>query len=152
MRRTAADPRAEPPHQRHVAVCADLAGPPQPGLDHQRQRHPDEAPVFLDADRLGLHLAQGSRLLHHLCLHGLSLAACPRPPCRHRPLVEAEDLDEGVSRTAMGQQRDHEAHRLGSGSQAVTRRCCSSPGVAREYAERDDVWTPMFMTSEPHHG
>ena len=48
--------------------------------DHHGQRHPDDAPLRLDADLVGLHLPEIPGLLDQMLLHGLALVASPRPP------------------------------------------------------------------------
>ena len=124
MEGTGAHPLDQPPDQRHVALLADLASQPQAGADHHGQRHPHDAPLALDADLVGLHLAQVTRLLDQMLLDGLALAASACPPRRHRPLVEPKGHHDGLQRTAMGEQRDDERHRLGRGAQAVEDRAC----------------------------
>ena len=79
-------------------------------------------PLCLDADLIGLHLPQVTRLLDQMLLDGLPLDARARHPTRHRPLVEAKGDDDRLQRTAMGQQRHHQADRLRRGPQAVERR------------------------------
>src|SRR5437667_2934859 len=72
-RRTAAHALDEAPHQRHVAVLTHLARQPYACADHHGQRHPNNAALFLDADRIGLHLPQITWLLDEMLLHGLAL-------------------------------------------------------------------------------
>jgi hypothetical protein len=89
---------------------------------HQRQRHPDNAPVFLDTDLVRLHLPKVARLLDEVLLHSLALDASPGQPTGHRPLVETERDNDGLPWTPMGYQRDHQGHGLGRGPEAVQRR------------------------------
>src|SRR5437879_351485 len=56
-----------------------------------------------------------------MLLHSLALHAASRHPTRHRPLVEAKRRDDGLGRTAVGEQRHHEGDGLGRGAQAVQR-------------------------------
>ena len=61
------------------------------------------------------------RLLDQMLLHRLALDAPSRHPTPHRPLVEAKRRDDGVGRTAVGEQRHHEGDGLGGGAQAIER-------------------------------
>lgn len=94
----------------------------------------------LDADFVGLHLPQVTRLLNQGLLHRLSMDACAGgPPC-HAPLVEAECDHAGLQVAAMRHQRDdqgdglrrgakpikHGAFRLG---EALLARCADEPFV-----------------------
>ena len=199
MGRTAPHPLDQPPDQRHVTLRADLAGQPQARPDHHGQRHPHDAALLLDADLVGLHLPQVTRLLDQMLLHRLPLAASARQPTRHRPLVIAKRHDDRLQWTPVGHQRHHQADRLRRGPQAieggafrgaerlvalrahealvlarvdanVALACLASgrarqigaeyrggvhddpPGVAGEHAKKEYVWTPIFITSAPHHG
>jgi len=133
----------QPPDQRHVALLTDLASEPQPGGDHQSERHPDNAPVSLDASRVGLHLAEVSRLLDPMFLDGLALAARACAPRRDRPRVKPKGHHHSLHRTAMGEQREDQRHQVARRAQAVqdgpvrcgtglaTRRADEAPVLAR---------------------
>jgi hypothetical protein len=136
VRRTSAHPLDEAMNQGEVAVCAHLARQPQTGADPHRQGHPHDTPLGLDADLVALHLPQVTGVLDQMLLHGLAVDASACPPTRHRPLVEAERDNDGLQRTAMCQQRDHQAHRLGRGPQALQRRAfCSRERLMARRAE-----------------
>src|SRR5262249_7989319 len=75
--------------------------------------------LFLDAYLVGLHLAEILRLLYQMFLDGLALAASACPPRSDGAFVEAKRSDNGWHRTAMSEQRDHEADRLRSRPQAI---------------------------------
>src|SRR5439155_9805210 len=55
---TAPDALDQAADQRHVALLADFSAQPQPGLHHHRQRHPDDTALSLDAQLVGLDMAQ----------------------------------------------------------------------------------------------
>src|SRR5512143_4110401 len=103
MQSTRAHPLDQTPNQRQVAMLADLASQPQPGLDHHSQRPPHDAPLALDSYLVGLHLSEVSRLLHQMLLDGLSLSASACPPRRHRPLVEAKSDNDRLQGAAIGE-------------------------------------------------
>src|SRR5882724_407940 len=111
--------RDETTNERQVAVGAHGASEPQAGTDHQRQGHPHEAPLGLDADLVGLHLPQVTWLLDQMLLDRLTLDASTRQPTRHRPLVIAKRHDDRLQWTTMGHQRHHETDRLRRGPQAI---------------------------------
>lgn len=71
------------------------------------------APLSLDADRVGLHLAEVPRLRDEVFLGSLALDTSPGQPPSDRPLVIIERNDHGLQWTPMGHQRDHERHGLG---------------------------------------
>jgi len=116
---TGVHPLDQPPDQRHVALLTDLASQPQPGGDHHGERHPDYAPLSLDAYLVGLHLAEVPRLLDQMFLDGLALAASACPPRRDRPLVEPKSHHNSLHRTTMGEQRDDQRHKVARSAQAV---------------------------------
>jgi hypothetical protein len=99
--------------QGQVAESTGLTGKPQAGADHQRQRHPDSVPLFLDPDLVGLHLPEVARLLDQVLLHRLILDPRLSQPTRHRPFVEPKGNDDCLQRTAVSHERDHERHGLG---------------------------------------
>ena len=119
---TATHPLHEAPNQGQVTVGADLTRQPQAGADHHRQGHPHNAPLGLDADLVGLHLPQVTRLLDQMLLYGLPLDPSACRPARHGPFVEAKGDDDRLQWTAMGEERDHKGHRLRRGPQVVQRR------------------------------
>ena len=82
VRGTAADPREQPSDQGHGALFADLAAQPPARFDHHGQRHPPDAALLLDAERIGLPLSQVPGLFDEVCLHSLPLSpgACPGHP------------------------------------------------------------------------
>ena len=126
---TAAHPRHEPAHPRHVARRTDRTAEPHAGTDPHRQSHPHHAARPLHADLVGLHVSQVLGWLDHLRLDGLSRLASACPPIRHGPLVEPTGRDESWHWAAMRTPRHHAAHRLGSSPQAVT--CRTFRGAAR---------------------
>ena len=63
-------------------LLADLAAQPQARLDHHGQRHPHDAALFLDADFVGLHLSQVTRLFDQALLDGLAPGARSGPTNR----------------------------------------------------------------------
>ena len=67
------------------------------------------------------HSPPRGRYVHQMLLHGLALSTPSRHPTPHRPLVEAKRRDDGLGRTAMGEQRHHEGDSLGRSAQAVKR-------------------------------
>src|SRR5215475_4197801 len=62
-------------------------------------------------------------------LHRLALHAAARHPTRHGPLVEAKRHDDGLRRTAMGEQGPHEGNGLSRSAQAV--KCAALGGTER---------------------
>src|SRR5262250_2338991 len=58
MEGTGAHPLDQSPDQWHIALLTDLTSQPQAGGDHYGERHPDNAPLSLDAYLVGLHLAE----------------------------------------------------------------------------------------------
>src|SRR5215813_3944243 len=100
----------------------DLAREPQARLDHHRQRHPDDAPLGLDADLIGLDVSEIPGLLDQMLLHGLALAAGTCLPRRDCPLVKPKGHDDRLQWAAVCQERQHEHHGLGWCPQAVERR------------------------------
>ena len=119
---TATHPLHEATNQGQVTVGADLTRQPQAGTDHHRQGHPHNAPLGLDADLVGLHLLQVTRLLNQMLLYGLPLDTRACRPARYGPFVETKGDDDRLQWTAMGEERDHEGHRRRRGPQAVQRR------------------------------
>jgi hypothetical protein len=119
--RTAPHPLDQPPDQGQVALLTDLAAQPQARRDHHGQRHPHDATLFLDAELIGLHLPQVPGLFDQILVHGLALAPRACPPVSNRPLVKPKSCHDRLHGTPMGEQRHHEAHRLGRGAQAVKR-------------------------------
>jgi hypothetical protein len=117
--RAAMPPCDETTNERQVTAGAHGASAPQAGLDQQRQGHPHEAPLGLDADRVGWHLPQVTWLLDQRRLDRLTLDASTRPPPRHRPLVIATRHDDRLPWTTVGHQRDHETDRFRRGPQAL---------------------------------
>src|SRR5262245_42634336 len=81
----------------------------------------------LDTALVSIHLPRGTRWRDQWLLHRPSLDANAPPPMRYRPLVKAERDDDGMQRSAMGQQRDGEAHCVCSDSQAVKGRALRGP-------------------------
>ena len=88
----------------------------------------------LDADLVGLHLSQVTRLLDQMRLHCLPLDASARQPTGHRPLIIAKRHDHRLQWTPVGHQRHHEADRLRRGPQAI--KCGAFRGAERLVALR----------------
>ena len=109
MRGTAMSPLNQPPEQCHVALLTDLTAKPQARLDHHGQRHPHDVPLFLDTDRIGLHLSKGTWLLDQILVHDLALTARASPPRCHGALVEPKSRDDRLERTPIGEQGYDEA-------------------------------------------
>jgi hypothetical protein len=120
--RTAPPPLEELPDQGHVALDTALAREPPTGLDHYRPRHPDDAPLGLDADRIGLDVPAVPGLLAPMLLHSLPLAAGTGLPRGNRPLVTSQGHDERWQWAAVRQQRQDEREGLGWRPLAVKRR------------------------------
>jgi hypothetical protein len=120
--RTAPPPLAALPAQGLVARDTDLAREPQAYLDHSRQRHPYDAPLGLDADRLGLDVPAVPGLLDQLRLHSLPLAAGTCLPRCARPLVQSKGHDERWQWAAGRPQRQDERDGRGGRPQAGERR------------------------------
>src|SRR5574341_2517801 len=116
---TAPHPPNQATHQRPIAVRAHLACEPQAAADPHRQRHPDAASLLLDADRVGLSLAQVVWRLDQLLLHRLALDSSARQPTRHCPLVIAKRHDDRWQWTPVGPQGPYQADRLRRGPQAI---------------------------------
>ena len=110
--RTATHPLDALTEQGQVAMGTDRAREPQARLDHHRQRHPDEAPLGLDADRIGLDVPEVPGLLDQMLLHGLPLAAGTCLPRHDRPLVKPPGHDDRLQWAAVRQKRQHEHHGL----------------------------------------
>src|SRR5262252_4256707 len=117
--RTAPHPLDEPPDQGQVALLADLAAQPQARRDHQGQRHPDNAALFLDAQLIGLHLPQVPWLLDQILVHGLALTTRAGPPIRYSALIKAKRRHDGLHGAPMGQQGHDDDHSLGRGAQPI---------------------------------
>src|SRR5439155_1708593 len=98
--RTAPHPLAELTDQWHVAMFTDLAREPQARLDHHRQRHPDDAPLGLDAELIGLDVPEFPGLLDQMLLHGLPLEAGTGLSRRDRPLVKPTGHDDRLPNLA----------------------------------------------------
>src|SRR5882724_2639741 len=116
---TPTDPRQEGPHQPQVPLLTDLPGQPQPLAYTHRQRHPANFALLLNADLIGLHLAQRLGLFDQVFLHGLGLPPCPCKPRRHRPLIKAKGDHDGLQGTAMRQEGEDQADGLHRRTQAV---------------------------------
>jgi hypothetical protein len=76
-------------------------------------------PCTQDPQLVGLHLPEVARLLDQVLVHGLALLSRPSEPTGHRAFVEAEGRDDGLNRTAVGQQGDDECDRLDRRAQPV---------------------------------
>src|SRR5215831_11329767 len=114
-----ADPLDQLPNQGHVALLADRTSQPQPGGDHHGECHPDNAPLALDTYFIRLDVPESPRLLDQMLLHGLPVGTASPHPSGNGALIEAKRRDDGLRRTAVGQQRDHQADRLRRGPQAI---------------------------------
>ena len=90
---------------------------------------PDSLNVGLDADFVGLHLLQGTRLLDQMLLYCLPLDPIARQPTRHRPLVIAKCHDDRLQWAPVGHQCHHQADRLRRGPQAIAG--CAFRGAER---------------------
>jgi hypothetical protein len=125
MQRTPTHLLDETTHTRQVTVRAHSSSEPQACTDHQRHSHPHESSWRLDADLVGLHLPQSTRLLNERLLHRLPLGTSARQPTRHRPLLIAKCHDDRWQWTPVGHQGHHQADRLRRGPQGDTMRCLS---------------------------
>lgn len=70
-------------------MLAELACKPHARLDHQRQRHPPDVPVRLDADLIGWPLPLVPRWLDQ----ALPTLVNPRVPANSRPLTALEQAE-----------------------------------------------------------
>jgi hypothetical protein len=78
--------------------------------------------LFLDPQFVGLHLSEVVGLFDQMLLYRLALHAASRHPTCYRALVEAKRRDDGLRRTAVGEERQHARDRVSWGPQAVKRR------------------------------
>ncbi len=106
--------------QDQISPGAYRTAQPQPGGDHQRQGHPESSLLGLDFDLIGLHLLQIQvGAAHGVFMHGLTVLTGPLPAVPHRALIKAKRLDYRLNGTAVGQERHHQQHRLGTCPQPV---------------------------------
>ena len=115
-------PLDQTPNQHHVTLLTDFASEPQAGADHHRQSHPHDAPLFLDADLVGLHLPEGPRSLDHMFLDRLALYACPLQPGGYGPLIHAESDNDGLQGAPVRHQGHDPGHRVRRSPQTIKRR------------------------------
>src|SRR4029434_10783784 len=86
--------------------------PPWTACGQHRQRHPPDAPLFLDAQLIGLHLSQVAWLFDQMLVHGLPLSTGACPPRGDRPLVKPKGRHNRLQGTPMGEQGHHDGHGL----------------------------------------
>ena len=87
-----------------------------------RKSHPeDQATPAFDPQFVTLHFAQLTRLFNQLLLNLLALDAGARFPIGDRPLVQSEGEDNGLTRTAFGEQLDDRGEQLALMVQPIKR-------------------------------
>jgi hypothetical protein len=99
---------AQPGDQGAIPPPTDRAAEPEPGRDHQRQRHPDDPALLLDADLVRLHRAEIARLADQLPMDRRTLGTRRAKPIAHRLALHLEGDLDGRRRAAMRNQR-HDA-------------------------------------------
>jgi hypothetical protein len=122
---TGADPLDQASDEGQVTVLAHLPGKTQPGTEHHCQRHPHDAPWFLDPDLVCLDFPRVPRHLDQMRVNRLVLHANPHPWIHHHPLIETERNSDSLERTLVRDQRDPKSHPLDWGG-AVGSTLCRS--------------------------
>ena len=120
-----------------VSMLTNFSTQPQSGRDHHGHSHPDDRALHLDAQFIGLHLAQGPRLLDQMLMHLLRVLAAFLNPVLDRSLIEAEGGDNRLHRAAKREQVDNQRDDIAWFSQAVENRSCC--GTERRAALPADV-------------
>jgi hypothetical protein len=96
-----------------IPLLADDPTQPQPSWDHHRHRHPDYATHYFDFDFIRLHLKQIElAMADDMLVHRLTMLSSPPPPLLDRPLVKPKSHHNGLDRTTISQQGQHQDHRL----------------------------------------
>ena len=88
--------------------------------------------LLVDADgqgNVGASLGiSGERTLYHVLVHTLAVLPRPRLPTQHGTLVQAKGHDNGLHRTAAGQQCHNNDHQVLGGPQPIER---GAPGLGK---------------------
>lgn len=113
------DARDELLDQFAVTMLTDFSAQPQTGRDHHRHSHPDDRALHLDAQFIGLDLAQWSRLLDQMLVHLLRVMAALLKPVLNRSLIKAEGGDNRLDRAPVSQQGHHQGDDVSGFPQAV---------------------------------
>src|SRR5438270_2237868 len=89
-----------------ITARRDCPTQPQPGADHHRHGHPNDAALLLDSQFIHLYLAEVARGGNQLLMHGLAMPASALLPVGNRALVERKGSDNGLPRAAVRKQGD----------------------------------------------
>ena len=117
MRRTLVDQLL---NQGVVAGRTDDATQPQARGHHHGHRHPHATALGLRLDFICLHLLQIKlALFNHVFMYHATMLTRPPPPLLDRPLVKAKRFDDGLQRTTVGQQGNHQHDCFGIATQPV---------------------------------
>ncbi len=111
--------RYQSEHQAGVSVGTEHASQPQPSLNLNSHRHPQDAALDLGADLIRLYLPQIPRLLYHMLVNILTVLPAPGLPTLHRTLIQAEGHYDRLKWAAVGQQGHHKDNQILGGPQAV---------------------------------
>jgi hypothetical protein len=105
-----------------IALGADDTAQPQTGLNLQRHGDPDNAALFLDAQFIGLDLAQVSQSFDQMRMDRFTLLTRTDLPRVHGSFIHFKGGHNRRHRTAMGQQRHHLSHQRLLRPQAIESR------------------------------
>lgn len=99
------------PNQVAVSTGRDFTPEPKAGKNDHRRRHPGFAILRVDAQFIGLCLAQVNlTVTDDFFLHLLTLLTRLGLPVRNRPFIQIEGLHNGLRGAAIGQQLQDQNH------------------------------------------
>jgi hypothetical protein len=89
-----------------VTMFADGTTKPEAGRGLHREGDPDDGPLPLDSQFVGLNFSEFARLPHEMLMHLSALSSGTLLPVRDSACIKAEGGDDSLGWTAPGQQGD----------------------------------------------
>ena len=106
-----------------VEVAARADHPAEPEPRRHGHRHPEPPAHRLDVQLVGLDVPQVNLPAQdQLLVKALTMTARPIPSGGDRPLIEPEGDDDGLHRTVVAEQSNHDGHQVDGFLEAVERR------------------------------